>query len=101
MGNQEIKISAFKELTEVLAGISSPADIEKFFMEILTENERKDLSLRWDLLKKLHRNVPQRVIASELGISLCRITRGSRILKSGDSIIKSILDSKYRPESQL
>jgi TrpR family trp operon transcriptional repressor len=92
MGNQEIKISAFKELTEILAGISSPADIEKFFM---------DLSLRWDLLKKLHRNVPQRVIASELGISLCRITRGSRILKSGDSIIKSILDSKYRPESQL
>jgi len=98
MCNKEIKINAFKELTEVISGIASPDDIEKFFMEILTENERKDLSLRWDLLKKLHRNIPQRAIASELGISLCRITRGSRILKSGDSIIKSILDARYSTE---
>lgn len=97
MRNKEIKISAFKELTEVIAEITSPEKIEKFLFEILTENERKDLSLRWDLLKKLHRNVPQRVISSELGISLCRITRGSRILKSGDSIVKEILDTRYGP----
>ena len=95
MRNQEIKINAFKELTEVLSEITSSEEIEKFFMEILTENERKDLSLRWDLLKKLHMNKPQRVISAELGISLCRITRGSKILKSADSIIKKILDSKY------
>ena len=88
-------MSAFKEITGVLSRITDPEDIEKFFMEILTENERKDLSLRWDLLKRLHKNIPQRVIASDLGISLCRITRGSKILKSGDSIIKSILDKNY------
>ncbi len=85
-------MSAFKEITEIIAGINNPEDIEKFLNEILTENERKDLSLRWDLMRKLHDGIPQRAISSELGISLCKITRGSKILKSGDSIINKILN---------
>ena len=88
-------MSAFKEITQILAQITSQEDIEKFLMEILTENERKDLSLRWDLMSKLHDGVPQRAISSELGISLCKITRGSKILKSGDSIINKILNGKF------
>jgi len=87
-------MSAFSEITEILSEITDPKDIEKFLMEILTENERKDLSLRWDLMRKLHDGVPQRAISSELGISLCKITRGSKILKSDDSIINRILNSK-------
>ncbi len=89
-------MTAFKELTNILAGIDTPDDIEKFLMEILTENERKDLSLRWDLMKMLHDGAPQRAISSELGISLCKITRGSKILKSGDSITNRILDSRSK-----
>ena len=76
-------MSAFKEITQILSEMSDPDDIEKFFMEILTDNERKDLSLRWELMRKLHEGIPQRAISSELGISLCKITRGSKILKSG------------------
>lgn len=86
-------MSAFKEITHILADLTNHEDIEKFLMEILTENERKDLSLRWDLMRKLHNGIPQRTISSELGISLCRITRGSKILKSDDSIINKILNS--------
>ena len=87
-------MSAFKEIVHSLSEITDPDVIEKFLMEILTENERKDLSLRWDLMRKLHEGVPQRAIASELGISLCKITRGSKILKSGDSVINKIFDSR-------
>jgi TrpR family trp operon transcriptional repressor len=89
-------MSAFKEITQILSDITEPEDIEKFLNEILTENERKDLSLRWDLLRKLHDGIPQRAISSELGISLCKITRGSKILKSGDSIINKILNSRLK-----
>ena len=89
-------MSAFKEITQILADITDPEDIEKFLNEILTENERKDLSLRWDLMRKLHDGIPQRAISSELGISLCKITRGSKILKSGDSIINKILNSRLK-----
>lgn len=87
-------MSAFKEITQILSDITRPEDVEKFLNEILTENERKDLSLRWDLMRKLHDGIPQRAISSELGISLCKITRGSKILKSGDSIINKILNSR-------
>lgn len=89
-------MSAFKEITQILSDINEPEDIEKFLNEILTENERKDLSLRWDLMRKLHDGIPQRAISSELGISLCKITRGSKILKSGDSIINKILNSRLK-----
>jgi TrpR family trp operon transcriptional repressor len=82
-----------REISKVLADITSPDDVEKFLYEILTDNERRDLSLRWELMKKLYKGVPQRSIASELGISLCRITRGSKILKSPDSVTGRLLAS--------
>ncbi len=92
-------MSAFEDITEVLAGITDAADMEKFLLEIMTDNERKDLSLRWALMKKLHEGVPQRAISSELGISLCRITRGSKILKSGDSVAGRILNGEIKKRS--
>ena len=82
-----------REISKVLADITSADDVEKFLYEILTDNERRDLSLRWELMKKLYKGVPQRSIASELGISLCRITRGSKILKSPDSVTGRLLAS--------
>ena len=89
-------MSAFNEISQILAEFTDPEDVKKFLMEILTENERKDLSLRWDLMRRLHTGVPQRAISSELGISLCKITRGSKILKSGDSIINEILNRQNK-----
>ena len=85
---------AFNEVIRILAKITSHKDMEKFLDEILTENERRDISLRWELMKKINEGIPQRTIASELGISLCRITRGSKILKSKDSLIGKILNNK-------
>ncbi|HOP62936.1 MAG TPA: Trp family transcriptional regulator [Spirochaetota bacterium] len=82
-----------RELSEILAGMTVAEDIEKLLYELLTDNERKDLILRWELMKKLYQGVPQRSIASELGISLCKITRGSKILKSSDSVTGRLLES--------
>jgi len=89
-------MSAFKEITQILSEIKNPDDIEKFLNEIMTDNERKDLSLRWDLMRKLHDGIPQRAISAELGISLCKITKRSKILKSEDSIITKILKDKRK-----
>jgi len=87
-------MSAFNEVIHVLTKIKSQEDMEKFLDEILTENERRDISLRWELMKKIHEGIPQRTIASELGISLCKITRGSKILKSEGSLTGRILNNK-------
>ncbi|MCK4768643.1 MAG: transcriptional regulator, partial [Desulfobacula sp.] len=52
-----------------------------------------DISLRWKLLKDLHNGLTQRKIAEKYGISLCKITRGSKILKNKDSAVLKVLNS--------
>lgn len=84
-------MSDLSELSQILSKINDPYDINKFFDEILTDREKKDILLRWELMKMLKNGIPQRTIASELGISLCKITRGSKIIKSKNSLIGKIL----------
>jgi TrpR family trp operon transcriptional repressor len=81
------------EIATHLASMESVEQIEKFLNEILTQSELKDISLRWALMKKLTKGHSQRDIAHELGISLCKITRGAKILKDDSSISKNILNS--------
>lgn len=72
---------AFEAIADVLSGIKSPEEMRLFLKEILTPGEVRDITLRWELLELLAKGVSQRKIAEDLKISLCKITRGSRILK--------------------
>ncbi|MBN2028773.1 transcriptional regulator [bacterium] len=74
------------ELIKIFCEIREPAVMEKFFGEIFTESERRALALRWKLMKMLDQGFTQRKIAAVLRISLCKITRGSRIMKNPDSV---------------
>ena len=78
-------------LIDVFCKISDPDTMERFFEEIFTDSERRDLSLRWELMRRLRQRVPQRQIAADLGISLCKITRGAKILKDRTSVSSSML----------
>ena len=82
------------ELARVFAGINDSRAMKKFFNEIFTEAERKDFALRWQLMKMLNKKVPQRKIATELKISLCKITRGAKILKDNKSVSYKIINKK-------
>lgn len=62
-----------------------------FLSEILTQAELHDLSLRWELMRRLDNAQPQRQIAEQLGVSLCKITRGAKILKKPESVSKYLL----------
>ena len=89
VGEQDIQ-----EVAELFASVSTPLEMRRMLDEILTPAELSDLALRWRLVQRLHAGVPQRRIASELGISLCKITRGSRILKRPQGVIRGILEQK-------
>ena len=89
-----------KEVCEVLCRIDSPEQMQEFLSEILTPAERRDLALRWELMRQLKQGVPQRQIAKELGISLCKITRGAKILKQNHSISKHYLSTGEQDESK-
>jgi TrpR family trp operon transcriptional repressor len=82
---------AVSELAQMLAQIQDRSFMEGFLREMLTPSELRALSLRWELLKLLDAGVSQREIARELGISLCKITRGSREMKKRGSFLKRAL----------
>lgn len=73
------------ELSRALARAEDPEMIKGFLEGLLTENEITDISSRWTLVRLLERGVSQRTISKELGLSLCKITRGSRELKKEES----------------
>ena len=86
-----LRQTPIEELIEIFASVSEKDEMGQLFQELFTEKECKDISLRWQLLKELFDGQTQRAIAKRHKISLCKITRGSKILKDETSIIKKIL----------
>lgn len=88
-----------KEISKILGAIQEDQLIERFFKEILTPYEIKEISDRWALVKLLEEGMSQRKIAKKLGISLCKITRGSRELKRKNSALKRIIREYIMPDT--
>lgn len=82
----------FKELVGYIATIDDPDKLLRFFEEILTPSERDKLALRWELMVMLAYGFTQREIADRLGVSLCKVTRGAKILKDPDSVTWELLE---------
>lgn len=84
-----------RELIDVFARTEDRNAMETLFREIFTPSEIDTLTLRWQLLKDLYEGKTQRKIAADHKISLCKITRGSKLLKARGSYIKKVLDDLY------
>lgn len=85
----------YNDLVEIFTNTTDIEKMKKLFDEIFTSNEKKDFVLRWDLMNDLYQGIPQREIAANHKISLCKITRGSKILKEKDSYCRKILSDRY------
>jgi TrpR family trp operon transcriptional repressor len=79
-------------MCKALAQTDDQQFIEDFLRSILTPAETADIAARWALVKCLDNKIPQREIAKNLGLSLCKITRGSRELKRPDPPFKRMLE---------
>ncbi len=84
----------FTRLAENIATLRQPAKIEAFLNELLTPGELHDIVLRWELVEQLAAGVSQRQIATKLGISLCKITRGAKILKKRNGAVAELVGQK-------
>ena len=81
-----------KELFQIIT--SSDEQLVKEFCEcIFTPAEIKDIVNRWLLVKEINKGTTQREIARKFGMSLCKITRGSKELNKPGSAFRKILDS--------
>jgi Trp operon repressor len=98
MSTGKITMDPAHELEKVFAEIMDYQEMATLFEEIFTQKELRDLTLRWQLLKELYEGQTQRTIASRYRISLCKITRGSKVLKKKGSTVKKILDAHYEKD---
>ncbi len=84
-------MQGISEIAAVLARLKDPGLIAAFLRSLLTRRELQEVDGRWELVKLLARGDSQRAIARRLGMSLCKITRGSRELKKRNSAFARVL----------
>lgn len=81
------------DMADVLAGLNCRHAVRNFLDALLTPQEQARINLRWRLVCLLAAGLPQRVIARKLGVSLCKITRGSKELKIRPLFRKIVADN--------
>ena len=84
------------ELANALANTKDPQLIKDFLSRLLTPAETADIASRWALVKALEAKIPQREISKTLGLSLCKITRGSREMKNPNQAFQKLLTASRK-----
>lgn len=72
-------------------------DCKKFLKDILTDSEMRMLKRRWYIARLLASGKSIREVAHEANVSTATVARVSRVLNSGDSMLKKALE-KAKPE---
>ena len=84
------------ELLSALCTIRDPAQLRRVMGELLTPSEYAALLRRWTILKMLSDGHTQRETARAIGGSLCNVTRGARVLRTGTAATLTLLRSRPR-----
>lgn len=92
------KLLEISKISDILIGMKNTDEVYSFLNEIFTKAELDDLSKRWRILNMLNCGMTQREIAKELKVSLCKVTRGSKILKNKNSVTTKYLIKEKNDE---
>ena len=94
-------IEAYDDIINVFAATTEEEDMKALFDDMFTDSERRDLVNRWLLMKDIYQGKPQRQIAADRSLSLCKITRGSRMLKKENGFMRRLLASRSVDNSHI
>ena len=87
---------AICEIAKLIKKLKTSEEVMAFLNEVLTESEIDTLSKRWRILKMLRGGSTQRDVSSKMGVSLCKVTRGAKLLKNENSLTsKYLLKEKF------
>ena len=90
--NEDFVENNLKELCRILAYSGDEKFIYDFFDCLFTNAEMIDFAKRWQLVKEIDAGVTQREIAKKYNMSLCKITRGSKMLKTPGNAFRKMLE---------
>ena len=88
--------SNIDEIAKIIKKQNSKDEVVTLLKELLSESEMQTLSKRWRILSMLAEGRTQRDIVKELNVSLCKVTRGSKILKGENSVIAKYFMENYK-----
>ena len=77
---EKVMADSMEELSQTLASVNDSVLLKDFLKALLTPQEYMD------------QGMTQRKIAETLGLSLCKITRGSREMKKEESSFRKMID---------
>ena len=88
-----------EELVELLQIASKDRNLLYAFIDdLFTPEEIQVIERRWQIIKRLYKDIPQREIADNLDVAIATVTRGSRMLKNPNGgfarIIHMLLTTK-------
>ena len=89
-----------QELARLFARVRSQREFEVFIDGLFTPPEVEDFVQRWRLMRRLHDGEAQRDISKDLGISLGKIARGSRLLKYGPDEFRELMERLLSEEKE-
>lgn len=73
----------FNAFIDLLHSARDKQLLEDLLMGVTTDTERKELVRRVEIVKRLIAGEPQQKIASDLGVGIATVTRGSKELSQG------------------
>lgn len=83
-----------QDLLRALCSIQQPAQMKKLLEDVLTPAEYAAICKRWRIFQLLEQGFSQREVARAIGGSLCSVTRGARIMRSGHSLAINLVREK-------
>jgi TrpR family transcriptional regulator, trp operon repressor len=78
-----VKNSSFDNFVDLVFSVEDKKLLEDFLVGVTTEKERKALTKRVEIIKRLLEGQSQHEIANDLGVGISTVTRGSRELAQG------------------
>lgn len=76
-----MKKTHYTELFTLFSRLKTSKEAELFLRDMLTPRELDKVAERWQIVKRLTAGMSQRKIKDELGISIEKVTRGSKELQ--------------------
>ncbi|MCR4578992.1 MAG: trp operon repressor [Treponema sp.] len=90
--SEELVHDTIKELSKLMLKSGDEKFLYDFLVCLLSTPELKSIASRWLLVKDIDAGITQREIAKKYGMSLCKITRGSKELNKPDSAFRKMLE---------
>lgn len=79
-------------LFKAILSLKTAKETERFFRDLCTVEELKDMSERWEIARLLNKGVAYRKIAEKLNVSTTTVSRVALWLNNGEDGYKLILN---------